>query len=90
MAQSAANAFGAGAGRADTEEFERERDRLHAWIGQQAAEFDWHPRKVLGWAMSNTMGTSLCLEALEKALNSTGKVPEILNTDQGCQFTSVE
>ena len=27
MAQNAANAFGAGAGRADTEEFERERDR---------------------------------------------------------------
>jgi hypothetical protein len=29
-------------------------------------------------------------EALEMALNSTGKVPEIFNTDQGCQFTSAE
>lgn len=54
------------------------------------AVMDWHSRKVLGWAVSNTMGTTLCLEALEKALKNTGKVPEIFNTDQGCQFTSAE
>jgi putative transposase len=54
------------------------------------AVMDWNSRKVLGWALSNTMGTDLCLEALEKALHSTGKVPEIFNTDQGCQFTSAE
>jgi len=51
---------------------------------------DWYSRKELGWALSNTMGTDLCLEALEKALRSTGKVPEIFNTDQGSQFTSEE
>ena len=51
---------------------------------------DWHSRKVLGWAVSNTMETGLCLEALENALGSTGRVPEIFNTDQGSQFTSVE
>jgi len=45
---------------------------------------------VLGWAVSNTMGTGLCLEALENALTATGRVPEIFNTDQGCQFTSAE
>lgn len=61
--------------------------RGHAYL---CAVMDWHSRKVLGWAVSNTMGTALCLEALEKALNSTGKVPEIFNTDQGCQFTSEE
>jgi transposase InsO family protein len=54
------------------------------------AVMDWNSRKVLGWALSNTMGTDLCLEALEMALGSTGKVPEIFNTDQGCQFTSAE
>jgi putative transposase len=59
----------------------------HAYL---CAVMDWHSRKVLGWALSNTMGTDLCLEALEKALDSTGKVPEIFNTDQGCQFTSAE
>lgn len=40
--------------------------------------------------MSNTMETGLCLEALDKALTGTGKVPEIFNMDQGCQFTSAE
>jgi putative transposase len=61
--------------------------RGHAYL---CAVMDWHSRKVLGWALSNTMGTDLCLEALEMALKSTGKVPEIFNTDQGCQFTSAE
>ena len=51
---------------------------------------DWYSRKVLGWAVSNTMETGLCLEALENALAHTGRVPEIFNTDQGCQFTSAE
>jgi len=54
------------------------------------AVMDWNSRKVLGWALSNTMGTDLCLAALEMALGATGKVPEIFNTDQGSQFTSAE
>ena len=54
------------------------------------AVMDWYSKKVLGWAVSNTMETGLCLEALDKALANTGKVPEIFNTDQGCQFTSAE
>ena len=61
--------------------------RGHAYL---CAVMDWHSRNVLGWTVSNTMGTGLCLEALENALQSTGKVPEIFNTDQGCQFTSAE
>ena len=59
----------------------------HAYL---CAVMDWHSRKVLGWSISNTMGTDLCLEALENALASTGRVPEIFNTDQGSQFTSAE
>jgi len=59
----------------------------HAYL---CAVMDWHSRKVLGWAVSNTMETGLCLEALENALASTGRVPEIFNTDQGCQLTSTE
>jgi putative transposase len=59
----------------------------HAYL---CAVMDWHSRKVLGWAVSNTMGTGLCLEALEMALAATGRVPGIFNTDQGCQFTSAE
>ena len=54
------------------------------------AVMDWHSRKVLGWALSNTMDVGLCMEALNRALESTGRVPEIFNTDQGSQFTSAE
>jgi putative transposase len=59
----------------------------HAYL---CAVMDWHSRKVLGWEVSNTMDTGLCLRALEKAIASAGCVPEIFNTDQGCQFTSEE
>ncbi len=59
----------------------------HAYL---CAVMDWYSRTVLGWAVSNTMDTGLCLEALENALTFTGRTPEIFNTDQGCQFTSAE
>jgi putative transposase len=55
-----------------------------------AAIVDWHSRKVLGWALSNTCDTALCLAALEMALATAGTAPEILNSDQGCQYTSAE
>ncbi len=61
--------------------------RGHAYL---CAVMDWYSRKVLGWAVSNTMETGLCLEALNNALKATGSVPEIFNTDQGAQFTSSE
>ena len=59
----------------------------HAYL---CAVMDWHSRKVLGWELSNTMDTELCLRALNQAVASTGRTPEIFNTDQGCQFTSEE
>jgi putative transposase len=59
----------------------------HAYL---CAVMDWHSRKVLGWAVSNTMDTGLCLRALNQALEQTGQRPDIFNTDQGCQFTSAE
>ena len=52
------------------------------------AIMDWYSRKVLGWAVSTTLDTDFCLRALEQALETAGTVPEIMNTDQGCQFTS--
>lgn len=53
-----------------------------------AAVLDWHTREVLGWAVSTTMDTTLCLDALTMAL-TTGRRPEIMNTDQGSQYTSI-
>ena len=50
------------------------------------AIMDWFSRYVLSWALSNTLDVHFCMEALEKALAIA--IPEIFNTDQGCQFTS--
>jgi putative transposase len=49
---------------------------------------DWFSRKVLAWGVSISLDVSFCIEALEEALSRYGK-PEIFNTDQGSQFTSL-
>jgi len=51
------------------------------------AIIDWHTRKVLAWRISNTLEADFCVEALDEAIHRFGK-PEIMNTDQGSQFTS--
>lgn len=53
------------------------------------AVLDWASRRVLAWRLSNTLTTDFCIEAVQEALASSG-TPEIFNTDQGCQFTSLE
>lgn len=53
------------------------------------AIMDWRSRKVLSWRLSNTMDASFCIEALDEAIEKFGP-PEIFNTDQGSQFTSLE
>jgi putative transposase len=50
------------------------------------AIIDVYSRFVVGWSLSNTLDTFNCLNALDQALNLA--TPEILNSDQGCQFTS--
>ena len=50
------------------------------------AIMDWASRKVLSWRLSNTMHTDFCVEALNEAIVKHGP-PEIMNTDQGSQFT---
>jgi putative transposase len=51
------------------------------------AVMDWRTRKVLAWRLSNTLEADFCVEALTEALHRFG-APEIMNTDQGSQFTS--
>ncbi len=53
-----------------------------------AAVMDWASRRVLAWRVSIGMSTDFCIEALEEALERHG-TPEIFNTDQGSQFTSM-
>ena len=49
---------------------------------------DWFSRRVLAWRLSITLETDFCIEALEEALTRFG-TPDIFNTDQGSQFTSM-
>ncbi len=52
------------------------------------AVMDWHSRYVVSWRLSNTLEAGFCAAALEEAL--TKGQPEVFNTDQGSQFTSLE
>ena len=53
------------------------------------AIIDVYSRMILSWSVSNTMNSNRCKSAVEKAINKYGK-PEIVNTDQGSQYTSDE
>jgi putative transposase len=53
------------------------------------AVLDWATRRVLAHRVSITMEADFCVEALREAIDRHG-VPEIVNTDQGSQFTSIE
>jgi putative transposase len=50
---------------------------------------DWCTRKMLAWRISNMLEAEFCLEAPSEAIHKFGP-PEIMNTDQGSQFTSFD
>ena len=50
------------------------------------ALIDVYSRYVVGWSLSNTLETDFCIDALKQGF--TMAMPEIVNSDQGCQFTS--
>lgn len=52
-----------------------------------AAIIDWGTKKVLSWRLSNTMDVSLTVAVLNEALSLYPK-PDIVNTDQGSQYTA--
>ena len=54
-----------------------------------AAVLDWFTRRVLSWRVSITLEADFCIEAVDEALSKHG-APEIFNTDQGSQFTSID
>ena len=51
------------------------------------AIIDWYSRFIVGWAISNTLQTDFVVRAVKEAISKYGK-PEIINSDQGSQFTS--
>jgi len=60
--------------------------RLNGGFMYLVALIDVHSRYIVSWSLSNTMETGFCIEALKKGL--VYAQPEIINSDQGSQFTS--
>lgn len=53
------------------------------------AIIDAYSRQIVGWSLSNSMDKEWCIDCVNNAIKTYG-APEILNTDQGSQFTSTE
>ena len=53
------------------------------------AIIDVHTRYVVNWGISNTMTSLWCRQIVEEAIEMHGQ-PEIINSDQGSQFTADE
>jgi putative transposase len=53
------------------------------------AIIDIFSRYIVGWGLSNSLEASASIEVVKSAINVHGK-PQIINSDQGCQFTCKE
>ena len=53
------------------------------------AIIDLHTRYVINWSINNTMSAAWVRDVVDEAIKVNGK-PEIMNSDQGSQFTSFE
>jgi len=60
--------------------------RMHDGFMYLVALIDVYSRYVVGWSLSNTLETDFCIDALTRGFYYA--MPEIINSDQGCQFTS--
>ena len=60
--------------------------RMRAGWLYLVALLDWHSRYVVSWAMSDSLEVDFVIEAVEEAFHTAQ--PDILNSDQGSQFTS--
>jgi putative transposase len=60
--------------------------RMRGGFMYLVALIDVHSRYIVSWSLSNTMETGFCIDALKKGLANAQ--PEIINSDQGSQFTS--
>jgi putative transposase len=47
---------------------------------------DWYSRCIVGWQLSNTLEAETQTDLIEKLIKTYGK-PEIINSDQGSQYT---
>jgi putative transposase len=63
--------------------------RMKRGFMYMAAIIDWHSRYIVGYSFSNTLEKTFVINAIKKAIKRYGK-PDIINSDQGSQFTSDE
>jgi putative transposase len=64
--------------------------RLPATFCFLAAILDGCSRRVVGWALSRTIDTELCLTALERAIATRRPAPGLIHhSDHGVQYTSI-
>jgi putative transposase len=63
--------------------------KLERGFAYLSAIIDWNTKKILSWKLSNSMDVSLTTSVLKEALSLYPK-PEIINTDQGSQYTAKE
>lgn len=61
--------------------------RLDRGFAYLVAIIDWYSRFVFKWQLSNSLSSSFCVDAVSRAFDDYG-TPLVINTDQGCQFTS--
>jgi putative transposase len=62
--------------------------RMRSGFVYLVAFIDVYSRYIVGWHISTTLETTFCKDVLKSALLIAH--PEIVNSDQGCQFTSEE
>jgi putative transposase len=58
-------------------------ERGHMYL---TAIMDVYSRKILSWELSNSLSMDFCVKIFKEAVEKHG-APEILNTDQGSQFS---
>jgi putative transposase len=64
--------------------------RMNRGFCYLVAVIDWFSRYVLSWEVANRLEASFCLEALDRALMRGSERPQVFNSDQGVQFTSLD
>jgi putative transposase len=62
--------------------------RMEGGFVYLVALIDVYSRYIVGWGLSTTLETAFCMDALKSAMSMAH--PKIVNSDQGCQFTSDE
>lgn len=64
--------------------------RLRGGFAYWVALLEWFSRYVLAWELAPSLETLHCLRVLEAALAEAGSAAQIVNSDQGSQFTGRE